>query len=212
MRRKVKQSLCRALVGSSDFTVVSNNCWGAHLYEKLGVPYKTPFVGLFVPPEDYLRLLDDFDALIGGALVFADKSAFPRYNTMRAERGLTYPIAVLGGKVELHFMHYKTVEEADSKWHRRRLRMVKDPERYFFKFDDRDASREDIERFVSLPFMNKVCFTAKPMGVPTILAPEEPGLGEVIDGARLGRKSKQFFNALRWVSTRPAYVPLPSWL
>lgn len=107
-------------------------------------------------------------------------------------------------------MHYEIVDEAESKW--RRQRMVKDPGRYFFKFDDREASSEDIERFVALPLKNKVCFTAKPMSVPTVLAPEEPGLGEVIDGARLGRKSKKFFNAMRWLSTRPSYVPLPSLL
>ena len=51
-----RAALLRALAADTRFTVVSNNCWGAHIYQALGVPYATPFVGLFIPPADYLEL------------------------------------------------------------------------------------------------------------------------------------------------------------
>ena len=191
--------------------MVSNNCWGAHIYQALGLPYCTPFVGLFVPPDSYLRLLANFAVLIRSELRFSPASAIAGLNEMRQRDGLAYPIALLGGEVELHFLHYANEAEARTKWTRRVERMPSDPARYFFKFDDREhASAQQIAQFCAMPLAHKVCFTAGEQGLATIRAPAEAGQAHVIDGLSLGLVSHRYFNALRWISTRPGWMPLPS--
>jgi uncharacterized protein (DUF1919 family) len=205
--------LLRALAGDTRFTMVSNNCWGAHLYQRMGLPYATPFVGLFMPPTDYLALLGDFDALIAADLAFVAESRSARINAWRARERLSYPIGLLGGRVEIDFQHYRGEDEARAAWRRRRARINPDPRRRFFKFDDREgATATDILAFGRLPWPNKVCFTTRRYETPTCLAPAAPGEDQVLDGLALAAVSRRSFNALRWVSTLPAWLPLPSLL
>ena len=91
--------------------------------------------------------------------------------------------------------------------------LIDDPKRRFFKFDDRDgAVAEDFEAFARMPIPNKVCFSASKLNVPTIIVPSEPDGRQALDGVSLARVSRHYFNTLRWLSTRPAWLPLPSLL
>lgn len=205
--------LLRYFVGNTNFTIVSNNCWGAHIYQALNMEYLTPFVGVFLPPKSYLALLGRFDPLIRSELSFTDVSRLASLNQWRKRTGLNYPIGLLGGEVEIHFQHYASQEEARSKWQRRCRRIAPDPERLFFKFDDREgATAEDIREFCNLPLKNKVCFTHQSTGSATIVIPGDAGDTQVRDGVALARISRRHFNTLRWISTRPVQIPLPSLL
>jgi uncharacterized protein (DUF1919 family) len=205
--------LLRYFVGNTNFTIVSNNCWGAHIYQALKMEYQTPFVGLFIPPKSYLDLLRRFDYFIRAELSFTHESGVASVSKWREREGLNYPIGLLGGQVEVHFQHYASQEEARSKWQRRCQRISPDPARWFFKFDDREgATADDIREFCGLPLANKVCFTHRASGLPTIVIRGEPGDTQIRDGVALARISRHHFNTLRWVSTRPAQIPLPSLL
>lgn len=205
--------LLRYFVGDTNFTIVSNNCWGAHIYHALGMEYQTPFVGLFIPPKSYLDLLRRFDYLIRSELSFTHECREAAVNIWREREGLNYPIGLLGGQVEIHFLHYASEKEARSKWQRRCQRISPDPARWFFKFDDREgATADDIREFCGLPLANKVCFTHRALSLPTIVIPGEPEDTQVRDGVALARISRYHFNTLRWVSTRPAQIPIPSLL
>jgi uncharacterized protein (DUF1919 family) len=206
-------SILRWLAGDTKFTIVSNNCWGAHVYQALRIQYLTPFVGMFIPPRDYLHLLRRFDECIQSNLAFANESRSASLNLWRKRERLDYPIGLLDGCVELHFLHYTGEGEARSKWLRRCQRITPDPARRFFKFDDREgATAEEIRQFCGLPVANKVCFTATPYNASTVVVPCERGHLHVCDGMTLSRSSNRHFNALRWVSTRSVWIPLPSLL
>jgi uncharacterized protein (DUF1919 family) len=175
--------------------------------------YQTPFVGLFIPPKSYLDLLRRFDYFIQSELSFTHESREASVNKWRKREGLNYPIGLLDGQVEIHFQHYASQEGAGPKWQRRCQRISPDPARWFFKFDDREgATVDDIREFCGLPLANKVCFTHRASGSPTIVIPGEPGDTQVRDGVALARISRHHFNTLRWVSSRPAQIPLPSLL
>ena len=205
--------LLRYFVGNTNFTIVSNNCWGAHIYQALKMEYQTPFVGLFILPKSYLTLLRRFDYFIGSELSFTSQSAEASVNRWRERAGLNYPIGLLGEQVEIHFQHYGSRSEAQSKWQRRCQRISPDPARRFFKFDDRErATADDIREFCTLPLANTVCFTHRASSSPTIVIPGAPGDTQVRDGVALARISRRHFNTLRWLSTRPAQIPLPSLL
>jgi uncharacterized protein (DUF1919 family) len=89
--------------------------------------------------------------------------------------------------------------------------MPADPVRRFFKFDDRDAAdAHAIAEFHALPLRNKVCFAARAYDAATVVVPADPEAGHVPDGLTLSKTSREYFNALRWISTLPRRVPLPS--
>ncbi len=211
-KSELRATALRAMVGRCDFTIVSNNCWGSHIYQALGLSYRTPFVGLFITPDSYLKLVRRFDRAMGAELLFTSHSQYPGVNAWRQEAKLSYPIGILDGDIEINFQHYASQAEARSKWFRRVDRMVHDPMRCFFKFDDRErADRDDIETFCALPLANKVCFSASPHA-SSIVVPSEPGKSHVVDGVTLSRISRRYFNTLRWISTLPVFIPLPSLL
>jgi uncharacterized protein (DUF1919 family) len=206
-----RAALLRALAADAAFTVVSNNCWGAHVYQALGIPYATPFIGLFIPPADYLELVENLDAFASAELTFVRESRSASVNAWREREQLTYPIGLLGGQVEIDFQHYHSEDEARSTWTRRCRRINPDPARRFFKFDDREgASAADIAAFGALGLPNKVCFTVRRYETPTVLAPAAPGEDHVLDGVSLANVSRRSFNTLRWVSALPRWLPLPS--
>ena len=204
-------ALLRALAADTRFTVVSNNCWGAHVYQALGIAYATPFVGLFIPPADYLELVRNLDALVGAELSFVRESRSPSVNEWRARGQIAYPIGLLGGRVEIDFQHYGSEDESRAAWRRRCARINPGPARRFFKFDDREgATAAQIAAFAALPLANKVCFTARRHATPTVLAPAAPAEDHVLDGASLAGVSRRAFNTLRWISALPKWLPLPS--
>jgi uncharacterized protein (DUF1919 family) len=207
----IRMRLLRLLAGETPFTIVSNNCWGAHIYQALGLPYATPFVGLFIPPDGYLALLGDFARLMGADLGFIAESRSASVNAWRAREGLRYPIGLLGGEVEIDFQHYPDEGAALQAWRRRSDRMVADPQRLFFKFDDREGATEThIETFCALELPHKVCFTAMPHRSQTVLVPPAPGEPHAPDGLTLATLSHSHFNTLRWISSLARWAPLPS--
>src|SRR6187402_3435763 len=101
------------------FAIVTNNCWGYELYNSIGREYNTPFIGLFLFPECYVKFLENFDASINGELTFIEQSRY--YDSPKH-----YPIGRIAQDIEIHFLHYKSNEEALNKWTRRVERLKKE--------------------------------------------------------------------------------------
>jgi uncharacterized protein (DUF1919 family) len=180
------------------FALVSNNCWGAEVYKDLELPFTSPFIGLFLYPACYLELLDGFSSLIELPLSFARTSKYAEAEVNRAPR--TYPIGVIGEGIEIHFLHYSDEDEARLKWERRVERMLQPGTDLFFKMCDRDgATTQQIDRFLSLPFENKVFFSAHP--IPrTVWIEECSSQGVVADGAALFPIGLRYFDHVEWLN------------
>lgn len=198
----LRRHTLRARLRTRDFTVVSNNCWGAHIYKCLGEPYRTPFVGLFLAPACYVTLVPRLRWYLGQPLRFLERSRHEHINAFREEKKLRYPIGCLGGEVEIQFLHYESETEAAGKWSRRVERMSSDDSRLFFKFCDREpCSPAQLAAFDSAPVAHKVCFVAK--SSPHLRsAVWIPGLcdGQVPDGLQLSRISPKYFDAADWIN------------
>ncbi len=185
------------------FTIVSNNCWGAEIYTELKLPYSTPFVGLFVLPPCYLKLLSDLRGYLKQPLRFVGESGYGEVESARRQRNWIYPIALLGD-VEIHFLHYKSEAEAADKWARRLARIHWD--HLFFKFCDYQLpTTAELQAFDRLDLPRKVLFTAQPqpslkcaISPPTLWAPPTAAL-HLPDGLTLYRVCKGFFNVGDWL-------------
>lgn len=159
----IKTRLHRLRINKKDFTVISNNCWGTFIYKKFGLPYNSPFVNLFIFAPDYIKMLQNFYSINLEDISFIDKSQ-SKYKNECIECNIyefSYPIGLLEGDIELHFLHYATIEDAKEKWLRRCKKINYD--RLIIKFSDGDnCTAEHLELFDRLPFKNKVAFVSEP--------------------------------------------------
>lgn len=135
------------------FSIISNNCWGGGVYQELRVPYNTPTIGLYFYPDDYIKFLKRLKYYCTDAtLSFTNVSKWKNYVCQ-------YPIGLLDDEIEIHFLHYKSEEEAKEKWDRRKHRMNWNS--LYIKMDDRDGcTGEHCAMFDKLPFTNKILFSA----------------------------------------------------
>ena len=196
-----KRALCVRLK-SQIFTIVSNNCWGAHIYQNLGQPYQTPFIGIYFAPECYIVLLSRFRWFLDQPIHFVDRSRHDYVNAYRKKENLHYPIGCLGGEVEVQFLHYASESDAIEKWNRRLKRVCSDDSKLFFKFCDRDGCTSgQLAAFDQVPFQNKVCFVSRPATHLRSAVPI-PSLHEnqVPDGLTLSRISPRYFDAAGWIN------------
>lgn len=157
-----KQCLCfclRRKLKYKDFSIISNNCWGGLIYQKFGLRYSSPTIGLFILDEDYLKFVERLDYYLSLPLNFIEPRNSKNYNLLYKERNqeITYPVARLGD-IEVFFMHYNSEKEAERKWKYRISRI--NHNRLLVKFSQRDSeSKEILKRFEDIPLNNKICFT-----------------------------------------------------
>ncbi len=143
----------------ADFSIISNNCWGGFIYQMFGLEYTSPTIGLFIMEKDYVRFLGDLKHYLSLPLEFIDITESKYYDalTNSGAENISYPIARLDD-VEVFFMHYKSREEAEEKWNRRKNRINYD--RLFVKMSQRtDCDDETVKNFSELCYENKICFT-----------------------------------------------------
>lgn len=131
-------------------TVISANCVGAFILHDLNEPFNSPFVNLYLSPNDFVRYLQNIEFYQRQSLTF-----------IQSEK--PYPVAKLAD-LKVHFMHYRNSQEAQQKWLARSARMNLD--NLFIMMTDKDDAQgiayEDLVAFEQLPFKNKVVFTRKP--------------------------------------------------
>ncbi len=194
---KIVRGLDRLLYKKNQFVIISNNCWGAEIYQRLGVPYNTPFVGLFIFGPDYIKLLENLEHYLNFELTFKKESNW-------ISHAVKYPIGLLDD-IEIHFMHYKDDQQAKSNWTRRleRMNAVKDRNDYFYKICDRDLTNSDIIlKFHDLPFKNKISFGINSLSPENHFhITENENNKTVPDGLQLYKCSFKYIDLLAWVTT-----------
>ena len=162
LRKRIASYKSRKKLNATNFSIISNNCWaGTAVYQPFGLKYNTPTVGLFIMDEDYIRFLEDLDYNLTQPLTFISP-VLSKYYDKISKQGtyeISYPIAKLSDEIEIHFLHYKTEDEARQKWMRRVKRINRD--KMLIKMSIRDTTvniDKIVARFDSLKYKNKICF------------------------------------------------------
>lgn len=65
------------LLINTNFVIVSNNCWAGAVYQWYGRPYNSPFAGMRIYGECYLKLLSNFDYYMNQPLNFITVTKYP---------------------------------------------------------------------------------------------------------------------------------------
>jgi uncharacterized protein (DUF1919 family) len=180
------------------FAIIANNCWGGEIYKYFDLPFNSPFIGLFLFPDCFLTLLENLDALDLESIKVG-------YQSKYYENDCAYPVGILEHGIEIHFLHYKSLEEAQSKWKRRAQRLAQIPgERRYFKFCDRDgATLEHMKRFEEIPQKAKIGYSVLPLPYRWYKSsrPDPKNPNQVDDGVKLFEyELENGFNPIDWMN------------
>ena len=180
-----------------NFCIISNNCWGAEYYREKKINYNTPFVGLFVHPECFVKLCNDLVPYLKTNLKFIEHSKYEEYSKIIDNK--KYPIGLLND-IEIHFLHYNSNAEAQSKWIRRVSRIDFNNVTFYIKGCDRDIINFDLfaEKWNKIKF-EKIFFSAKERKIiNNSIRIYESEDDFVIDGLALYNISKKYFDIEDW--------------
>lgn len=125
---KIEKRKLRKKLNTTNFTIISNNCWGSFIYQKYGLEYKSPTVGLYILGHDFVKLCADWETYFKYTLEFIPWEQASYHHAL--SEVTPYPVAKLGD-IEIYFMHYHSEEEAADKWYRRVKRI--NPNHMIFK-------------------------------------------------------------------------------
>ena len=148
---------------NTNFTIISNNCYAGWVYRYFNLPYFTPTVGLFIMPDDYIKLLNNLDYYLKECqlkFINPDASKYFDYLSIHVDKFKCYPIGMLGD-IEIHFLHYSSEKEAYEKWTRRLKRI--NWNNIVIKFDDQNGcTLKHLESFANIKkYEKKLCFVAQ---------------------------------------------------
>ena len=127
-------------------SIISANCIGGGICHDFGWRFLSPTINLFMMPADYLTFCENLDQCLTLPIVPKLSSGYP-VGEMELPSGT---------KIEFHFVHYKTFEEANFKWKERCKRVDKNKILLLFT-DQNGCTIDDIKRFDKLPYQ-KILF------------------------------------------------------
>lgn len=163
----------KSIENKAKVSVISSNCFAGRIMQDLKMEYNSPTLGLYFMYPDYIEFLKNLKFYLTEAKIdFVEHSKYPLGDERRANWSHWYPIGLLDGKVEIHFLHYHTEAEAAEKWYRRSAR-VNFENLLIIGMQQNLCSQKDIIEFNSLPFTNKIIFTSTPISGNSIEYMEE---------------------------------------
>lgn len=154
LRKRTREIMRKPLVkkyqkeiSNKGFTIFANNCIAGVIYHELDMRFDSPTINLYMTAEDYIKFLED-----------------PKYYLNQEikeviDKERKYPVGKIDD-IKLYFVHYPNFYQAYNAWNRRKERI--NWENLYIMFVERDGCTEEIvQRFLALPYKNKVIFTHK---------------------------------------------------
>lgn len=162
----------------NSLTIISNNCWGGHVYRYFNLPYSSPTIGMYFFTEDYLKFLKKLSYYLSIEISFITHEQSKYKDILKERNTPPCPIGVLDD-IEIIFLHYHSEEEAKRKWNRRKERM--DMSKIIVKMTEQNlCTPAQLKVFDSLPYKNKLVFVHKDYGLASqIVCGEFKKYGEV---------------------------------
>lgn len=144
----------RMINNNKDFTLLTNNCLAGYIYHDLGLKFMSPTINLRIKPKHFFEFIKDINYYINNEVV--------EVNDLNEE----FPVGIIYGDdthsdINIFFQHYRTFEEARSKWDERKLRINLDNLYVMWEFYDGIHSEELLDIFSNINIKNKMVLTHK---------------------------------------------------
>lgn len=108
----------------------------------LGMRFNTPFVNLAIKDKDFILMLEHWDEFL----------EYPIIEVRDHEKNYPVGKSILG--IKLHFVHYKTFEEAMLKFEERKKRINQD--NFGVLLSNWRGGLNELKRYENLPFKHKI--------------------------------------------------------
>lgn len=153
--------------------IISDNCWGQGVYNKINLPYYTPFISLYIHTPDYIKLLSNLDDYLNSEFTLID---YQNSNHCNVYKVVELPDQIIGklNDIEIIFYHCtKSADEIFDNWYRRKERLPKDKNEIVVKLCNQFLPRECKQKvlyenfdnyldiFYKLPYYKKLSLTDK---------------------------------------------------
>ena len=147
--RKYHKKFRQFRLKNKNFSLIASNCNGAMILHDLNMRFNSPFVDLWIKPQDFIKMCQNLSDYMNSDLQFT------------SEKGIDYPVGILKD-IKIYFQHYNSNKAAEDKWNKRKERI--NYENIFILFTDRDGcTKQDLIDFDNLKYKNKAVFVHKPM-------------------------------------------------
>lgn len=181
----------------TDFTIISNNCFGGIVYRNHHLPYLTPTAGMFIMPKDYIKFIYNLEYYLSiiPLEIQLEQSSYFDYLKSINYTGVIGKI----DDVELMFLHYDDFNEARTKWERRKKRVNFD--KIIYKFNDQNnCTIEELKEFEAFPAKNKILFTGKQYeGIDSFVLKQFKNIGYVVDDTKK-KNTRKVFNIYKFIN------------
>lgn len=139
--KKIKKSL-----KNDNFTIISQNCIGGVFYHDMNMQFLSPTINLFFKAADFQKLIKNL------------KFYMEKEIDVSLKNENKYPIGRIED-IEVHFLHYKTCDEAKKSWETRKQRI--NYNKIIILSTDRDGFNEILfEVWKKIPY-TKLFFTSQ---------------------------------------------------
>lgn len=185
-------------LNNTDFTIISNNCWGGIVYEWFGLEKLSPTVGCYFFAADYIKFLKDIRSYLSKTLEIVSAGESRHAEILERKGQTDVPVGILGD-VEIIFLHYKDPSLVREKWNRRVERI--NWNNLIYKFSYMNGCDEALlNDFESIQGVKKICFVNKayPLFQDTVIMPYLDSDGQVGDDTFYWNKNYDvvgFFNS-----------------
>lgn len=199
-RKPYIQTLTELLVG--DLSIISSNCFAGRIMQDLKMEYNSPTLGLWMMPDDFAVFCGDLKHYLSADIEIVEhsKNDLGEYKMMHPPKH-PYPVGWIDGKLEVHFLHYHTAEEALSKWKRRAARVNYD-NLLLIGSEQNGCTEEDVKTFDAIPYPRKLYFCSKPYPYKSVVyIPEFAKFGHAGDPYKKGHVYYKYL--VEWLKKNP---------
>ena len=179
---------------NNNFSLICGNCMGGYIYHQLGVKFFSPTINLMILQPDLFKMVKDLKNYEKG---FVDKT-----------KGII-PVGEING-VKVNFTHYKSFDDAITKWEERFLRINWD--NVYLIMTDRDGlTKEQIYELKNLNYKKILVFTANKYDLPYCFQikkyEKEKCVGNILKKTLSGKwEFEKYFDWVAWLNSEETNV------
>lgn len=200
--RKKRELSFRSRLKNDNFTIISSNCIGGIMYSSLGKKFLSPTINLSMDSESFISFLENMEHYLNSKLEFLEIADGEEYDFGQIKG---YPIGKIDD-IKIHFVHYKSFEDAEIKWNERKKRI--NFENMFVVMSDKDnCTDEIIDRYSKINYP-KVFYTHRPVlkydfmcYVPGFEKENEVGVITRYSDFSGNRYFEKYFDFVNWINT-----------
>ena len=112
-------SIRKKRLTNTDFSIISNNCWGGVCYEYFNLKKNSPTVGAYFFADDYIKFIFNLRYYLSQEIEIISCNQSKHCEELKKRGENNIPVGRIDD-IEIVFLHYKDPIVAKDKWERRR--------------------------------------------------------------------------------------------